>query len=947
MQLLNTIIALVAAFTAYVEQQTTDLVVAFRERAFQPVFHNFLAIEPSTIISTVTSTVTASPTVSFTTTVYHGGSIAVVATSAPPPPPAPTSTTVPQVQYCLAPLAWANWEEPSVCMSEHAFERLSAFLATLSEEPTLHIPQLILARLSSFFSLHCERIRIATSPVQQWTLETMAAVVNDAISIGGKIRVEASGLICPMRDFLASLTLPQWLIYCFLFVTTSSLLISASIIILGAELRRRDLLQRMQREEEKSTRARRWNVIAEALEFYEQGKITISSTKEEARKLLVDYLISFITSEKQPEFPPPTIQQRCPELRRARTLWTLACGLRHKLFAAMKWMFDVQCLFLVETPLRFSWRVIIRPLGEGVVWLFDMYVEKFVLGIMPFCFLLMVNVLSSLLGLSMAMGLVCLGVALAVLLCGIHAVSYAMLPVTRFVGRLRTEVVNELREALEGARESLEAEEAVRKAQKHNYTLSLLARRTPETPDQPIAQPNHWSVPFSKNTSVPTHPSPRYGDHFTSDPSVTTPIISFGRLQRLLSLETEYSTISEKLQQVPGFTVIAKIDCLLRWLPPHPIVGFRRPVICDKCSSKDAVTKAQASENALAETQQLKKRVQELESELGSQNETHDSAEVQQLKTKTQELESRLSSEHEKHDSAEKQRETKVQELESRLRSQNETHDSAVKQHQAKVQELESELRSRQEKHEEEVKKLRQEAHANAKRAEAKTQELEQVQAHLSQTQKLSSNETAVTSQVQETINQHLAAAAEREVTLRAECQAHIELLMTAGREVEVSRDQQQAEVERLITAGRQVEAEAESLRGKLQTEKSAHAATKVQLDAMRTRLEQTTQALVAERQSAAHNEGAMAVDEPGHLRSNPSGNGSTFGTGFNQPATSGGDEALRVLRETASNWHNQQQRARSGAMSSAQPPAQTATSRGTQPAAGRKVNRPTGFTML
>ncbi|OCT52136.1 hypothetical protein CLCR_08937 [Cladophialophora carrionii] len=286
MQLLNAIIALVAAFSAHVQQQTTDLVVAFRERALQPVFHNFLAIEPSIVTSTVTSTITAAPTASFTTTVYHGGSIAVVATS---PPPTPPSTAVPHVQYCLAPLAWANWEEPSFCVSERAFELLSAFLTTLSEAPTLHIPQSILARLSSLFSLHWERIRIATSLIQQQTLETMSVVVNHATSIVWKFRVTASAVSCSMGDFLASLTLPQWLIYCFQFVTTGFLLIGASITIVRAELRRQDVLQRKQREEMKSTRARHRKVIAEALDYYEQGKITTASTKEEARELLVRY----------------------------------------------------------------------------------------------------------------------------------------------------------------------------------------------------------------------------------------------------------------------------------------------------------------------------------------------------------------------------------------------------------------------------------------------------------------------------------------------------------------------------------------------------------------------------------------------------------------------------------------------------------------------------------
>ncbi|OCT52137.1 hypothetical protein CLCR_08102 [Cladophialophora carrionii] len=543
---------------------------------------------------------------------------------------------------------------------------------------------------------------------------------------------------------------------------------------------------------------------------------------------------------------------------------------------------------------------------------------------MPFCFLLMVNVLFSLLGLSMVMGLVCLGIALAVLVCGIYAVAYAMVPATRLAGRMGAQVVNYVREGVEGARKCWEEEEAAARRQKDDHTSTSLARRTPQTPDQPIAQPNHFSVPYSNNTSVLTGPSP----YSCSGPTITTRIISVDHFRRLVHLESEHSTIFHKLHNVPGSSVLLKIESLLRELQnPSRLIGSRRPDECDKCNSKDTDTKAKALESALAEKQQLQTKVQELESRLRSQNETHDSAEKQQLKTK-------------------------VQELESKLRSQNETHDSVEKQHlQARVQELKSNLRSQHEKHEEEVKNLRLEAQANAKLVETKTQELEQVQACLSQTQQDPSNETAITSQLQESVKQQLAGAAEKEVAIRAEYQAHIDLLMTAGREIEAnaeaSRGQHQAEVERLTAGGRQVEAEAENLRGMLQTEKSAHAASKVQLDAVRTQLAQATQALLAERQSARLNDGAMAVDEPGHLPCNPSGLAPSSATGFNPPAstvptstsapaTSCGDlEALRELRAAASNWHNQQQRARAGAMqSSAQPPVQTATSRATQPAA-------------
>jgi hypothetical protein len=419
-------------------------------------------------------------------------------------------------------------------------------------------------------------------------------------------------------------------------------------------------------------------------------------------------------------------------------------------------------------------------------------------------------------------------------------------------------------------------------------------------------------------------------------------VISHERLQSLLSLEAEHSTILHILHNVSGRSVLSKIESLLCELRnPFRTMGSKQPDENDDRRSKDTATKAQESEKDVAEKQQLKTRVHDLEDELVHKHE-HDLAEKKQLKTRIHELETEVGHQHE-HDLAEiKQLKTRIHELETALGRQHEQHDLAeIKRLEARVQELESSLKSQREQHEEEAKKLRQEAEANAKRVEAKVQELEQVQARLSQTERDNSKEAVNSSQLQAMVDERLAAAvAEKTAAIRGDYEAHIEVLMTAGRQLEASaeasRGQHQAEVEQLKTVGRQVEAEAESLRGMLQSEQSSHAASKVQL-------EQATQALLGQRQLPAFQDCATAVQQPGPLPSNPPGN--SFGAGFNQPATAVPSsnsappttcpdlEALRTLR-AAANWHNQQQRARAGAMqSSAQPPVQTAT-RATQPAA-------------
>jgi hypothetical protein len=879
MQLFTALLALVAAFSAYIQHQTTDLVVAFRERAFQPVFHNFLAIEPST----VTSTITASPTVAFTTTIYHGGSMVVVATSAPSTPP---STTVSQAQYCLAPLAWADLQDHSICISEHAFERLSAFLATLSEAPTLDLPRSILVRLSAYFSLLWELIWIPTTMTLQWISEISLVVARYANSVGWKFIVAASAVSCSMRDFLATFTLADWLTYSFLLVIGIFLLIGASIPIIRANRRCQELLSRLAREEAKAIHDRRWKTIAKAIEYYENPP---DMTKEEARETLVAYLTGFITDEKHPQYPPPTIRQRCPEVRITTALWALACGFYQKLLPALKWTFDVQFLFLVKMPLTWSWQVINSTLGRGICWLCDTYLDKLVFGIMPFCLLMMVNFLFSLLGLSMIVGILYLWAVLVVLICCLCAIGYVMIPAVGHAGRMGAQVVAYLRESAAEIRERYNQEDFGTRPRQHGHTSTSLAQRSA----------NH---------------------RLRSDPSVTTLVISHERLQSLLSLEAEHSTILHILHNVSGRSVLSKIESLLCELRnPFRTMGSKQPDENDDRRSKDTATKAHESEKDVAEKQQLKTRIHVLEDQLVHKHE-HDLAEKKQLKTRIHELETALGRQHEQHDLAEK------------------------KQLEARVQELESSLRSQREQHEEEAKKLRQEAEANAKRVEAKVQELEQVQARLSQTERDNSKEAVNSDQLQAMVDERLAAAvAEKTAAIRGEYEAHIDVLMTAGRQLEASaeasRGQHQAEVEQLKTVGRQVEAEAESLRGMLQSEQSSHAASKVQL-------EQAKQALLGQRQLPPFQpfqDRATAVQQPGPLPSNPSGNSS--GAGFNQPATTvpsstsappttcGDLEALRTLRAAAA-WHNQQQRARAGAMqSSAQPPVQTAT-RATQPAA-------------
>ncbi|KAJ9607480.1 hypothetical protein H2200_007558 [Cladophialophora chaetospira] len=248
MHLLKIIITVITTWYLDFQERTTDLVRRFGETAVRP-FENFLAIDPSpehkdafsTVFATVTSTVTATPTTVFSTTTYADGNVAVVATAVP----TLTPVALPPPDVCLAPFAWANWEDVTFCISEAEFGRLSASATALWETPTSQLLRSLLGRISDLFTSLRDTVTSRVHVSGQWSQQMFPIVFATPVT-GWTFKTTPAKITRGMRNFWKSLSWSE-VILCYVGPALALFLLLGTVRVLAdRHIARKERLKKMQ-----------------------------------------------------------------------------------------------------------------------------------------------------------------------------------------------------------------------------------------------------------------------------------------------------------------------------------------------------------------------------------------------------------------------------------------------------------------------------------------------------------------------------------------------------------------------------------------------------------------------------------------------------------------------------------------------------------------------------